>query len=331
MFQPDNSDDDDNDKDDDDDNYNYDDSDHDDDDDDDDDNEEEDNDDMDDDKNKDGNGGGVVTNTRNSASNIIKTSNFEELQVEFAKLTNRIKIALMKNKTDVGTLIEQLSAISAVKYKKVPLFDENVFEKVKTVEDLWRILRSYWSICDYDLLIYILKLVECKEANDVYEEFWSRIDPCILQDIRFILSCMEYEGEGLKLLRIKLNTETLTVEVQKKAKKAVSQMYNLTKYALTFKGIKQGCIELIYGISKALMSYLLQFKVTGHDLHSLSICNILYLQVFDKKLVVPSEITDKVSYDLYVPISYIKLQLQGINLQILNNKKNWRIYSYLCE
>ena len=44
---------------------------------------------------------------------------------------------------------------------------KNVFEKVKTVEDLWRILRSYWSILDYDILIYILKLVDCKEANNV--------------------------------------------------------------------------------------------------------------------------------------------------------------------
>ena len=263
---------------------------------------------MDDDKNKDGNSDRVVANTRqsNSTSNIIRTSKFEELQVEFAKLTNRIKIALTKNKTDVGTLIEQLSAISAVKDKKVPLFDENVFEKVKTVEDLWRILRSYWSIRDYDLLIYILKLVECKEANDVYEEFWLRIDPSLLQDTTFILSCKEYEGEGLlKLLRVKLNTETLTVEVEKKAKREVSQTYNLTKYALTFKGIKQGCIELIYGMSKALTSYLLQFKVTGHDLHNLSMCDILYLQIFDKKLIVPSEITDEVSYDLSVPISYI--------------------------
>ena len=263
---------------------------------------------MNDDKKKDGNGDGVVTNTRqsNSASNIIRTSNFEELQVRFAKLTNRIKIALIKNNTDVGSLIEQLSTMSAVKDKKVPLFDENVFEKVKTVEDLWRKLRNYWSILDYDILLYVLQLVECKEANDIYKEFWLRIDPSVLQDTTFILSCKEYEGEGLlKQLRIKLNTETLTDEVENKARKAVSQTYNLTKYALMFKGIKQGCIELIYGISKALMSYLLQFKDTGHDLHSLSICNILYLQIFDKKLIVPSRMTDEVSYDLYVPISYI--------------------------
>ena len=103
-----------------------------------------------------------------------------------------------------------------------------------------------------------------------YEEFLLRIDPSVLQNTEFVLSCKEYEGEGLrKHLRVKINAETLTAEVERKAKKAVSEMYNLTKYALTFKGIKQGCIELIYGISKALTSYLLHYKVTGHDLHSL--------------------------------------------------------------
>ena len=264
------------------------------------------------DKDKGGNGDDMVADTMQSniASNIIKTSNFEDLQVKFAKLTNRIKIALTKNNTDVGTLIEQLSTMSAVKDKKVPLFDENVFEKVKTVEDLWRILRSYWSIHDYDILIYVLDLVDCKEANDVYKEFWLSIDPTVLHDTAFVLSCKEYEGEGLqKLLRVKLNAETLTVEVKKKAKKAVSQVYNLTKYALTFKGIKQGCIELIYGVSEALMSYLLQFKVTKYDLHSLSSYNILYLQIANKKLTIPSEILDKVSCGfLYTVHNYIAIQ-----------------------
>ena len=71
----------------------------------------------------------MIANTMQgrSASNVIKTSNFEDLQVEFAKLTNRIKIALTNNNTDVGTLIEELSAISIVKNKKVPLFDEKRF------------------------------------------------------------------------------------------------------------------------------------------------------------------------------------------------------------
>ena len=234
-----------------------------------------------------------------SYCNITKISSFDELELEFAKMTHKIKNALIKNNTDVGSLIEQLSTMSTVKGKKVPLFEENIFEKVKTVEDLWKILRNHWSICDYDILNYVLEIVHCDEANDIHEEFLSRIDPGVLKDAELIISCREYKGEGLKEhLRVKLIVETLTTEIKEQAKKTISQAYNLEKYALKFKGIKKGCIELIYGISKALKSYLLQCEVTGHDLSDLSACNIVYLQICDKKLKIPSEIIDKVSYKI---------------------------------
>ena len=242
-------------------------------------------------ENNDNNGDGHGS----SCSNIIKTSSLEELEVKFAKMTHRIKKALIKNKTNVGSLIEQLCTISTVRDKKVPLFDENVFKKVKTVEDLWRKLRSYWSIYDYDILVYVLKLAKCKKAIDIYTKFWSKIDSDILKDIKFILSCKEYKGEGLdKYLRVKLNVETITDEIKEQAEKAISKLYNLTEYALTFKGIKYGCIELIYGISKELESYLLHYKVSGCDLNGCSSCDILYLQICDKKLIIPSKITDMV-------------------------------------
>ena len=218
-------------------------------------------------------------------------------------MTDKIKNALIKNNIDVGSLIEQLSAMSTVRDKKVPLFDENVFEKIKTIEDLWRKLRNYWSIRDYDILIFVLKIVECEEADDIYKEFLSRIDSSILKDIEFVLSCKECKGEGLKEhLYVKLGVKTLTVKIKKRAEEELSQVYNLEKYALTFMAIKEGCIELTYGISKALKSYLLQCQVTGHDLMRFSACNIVHLQICDKRLIIPSEFIEKVSYVFFMHI-----------------------------
>ena len=249
-----------------------------------------------------------------SYSNIAKISNFDELELEFAKMTHRIKNALINNNTDVGSLIEQLSAISTVKGKKVPLFEANIFEKVKTVEDLWKILRSYWSICDYDMLKYVLEIVNCDEADDIFEEFLSRIDPSILKDTEFILSCREYKGEGLKdHLRVKLRVEALTIEIEEQVKEAISRTYDLEKYALKLKGIKKGCIELIYGISQALQSYLLQFEVTGNDLSYFPVCNIDYLQICDKILKIPLEVTNGVSFVSWTNYSHSKLEMYDFN------------------
>ena len=179
-------------------------------------------------------------------------------------MTNRIKRALVSNNIDVASLIEQLCAISAVKNKKVPLFDEDVFEKIKSIDDFWRKLRLFWNIFDYELLRYIIEISDCREARAIFEEFLSRIDPSAIEDADLVLYCREEHQEGsLKpVLRIKVKTEKCTSIIKARVEQLVSKTYNLEKYALRFQGIKEGCIELLYYVSKPLKLYLLQFKIS---------------------------------------------------------------------
>ena len=65
-----------------------------------------------------------------------KLTRFQQIEVQFAKATVRIKAALISNKVAVGFLIEQLCAISVVKSKKVPLFDKGVFERINSINKL---------------------------------------------------------------------------------------------------------------------------------------------------------------------------------------------------
>ena len=86
-------------------------------------------------------------------SEITKTLTcIEDIELEFAKMTNKIKEELSKyvSDSDVVSLIEQLRAISAVKDRKVPLFGEDTFKRVSNVRSLWQILSGFWSIYDYD-------------------------------------------------------------------------------------------------------------------------------------------------------------------------------------
>ena len=79
-------------------------------------------------------------------------------------MTIRIKQALISNNVDIVPLIEQLYAISAVRNKNVPLFDEDVFERIKSIDEFWRKLRNFWNIFDYELLEYVVEVSECGEA-----------------------------------------------------------------------------------------------------------------------------------------------------------------------
>ena len=209
-------------------------------------------------------------------------------------MTDKIKEALIRNSVDVVSLIEQLCAISAVSNKNVPLFDKDVFEKIKSINEFWRELRMSWNIFDYDLLRFIIMVSKCKEAQTIFDKFLSSIDPSAIEDVDLVLHCRVEHREGLlkPVLRIKINAEKCTVNIQRKAKEMVSEKFKLKKYVLHFKGIKKGCIELLYYISQGVVSHFLQCAISKDILEGLSSCNIISLHINDHKLKVPFDITD---------------------------------------
>ena len=211
----------------------------------------------------------------------------KDIEIQFAKMTNRIKRTLINNNVDVVLLIEQLCAISAVKSKKVPLFDEDVFEKIKSIDDFWKMLRSFLTIFSYELLLYVVKISECKEAQQILKEYLSKVDLSALEDVDLVLYCNKecQEGSLKPVLRIKVNIEECTPDVKKRVEEIVSKAYNLDKYALCFQGIKEGCIELLYYVSKSLRIYLLlQFKVSKSILEDFRAHKIISLHIDESEL-----------------------------------------------
>ena len=218
-------------------------------------------------------------------------TNFKQIEFQFAKMTGKIKQALISSNVDVVSLIEQLCTISAVKTKKVPLFDKDIFDKVKSIYDFWKMLRGFFSIFDYDLLQCIVEISECTEARNIFEEFLSRIDPLAIKDADLVLDCRVEDREGsLKpVLRIKVNCRECTVEIKNMVEKEVSKTYDLNKLALRFRGIREGCIELQYFISKSLKFYLIHFKISEDNLKKFLDHKIISLHVDEFELTKTSE------------------------------------------
>ena len=236
--------------------------------------------------------------SRSVEQGCAKLTKLEDIEIEFAKMTNRIKETLISNNVNVVSLMEQLCTISAVSSKKVPLFDEDIFEKVTSVNEFWRKLRMFWNIFDYDLLKYVIKISDCREAQEIFEKFLSRIDPAGIEGVDLVLHCKIEDWKGLlkPVLRIKVNATKCSLGVVQRAKNIVSKMYDLKIYSLHFKGIKEGCIELIYYISKAMMMYFQEFKITGGNLAELSSYQIISLHINDIDLKLsPKKIDTTVS------------------------------------
>ena len=234
----------------------------------------------------------IYTKTVIDRSKVDKLRTTQDLEVEFAIATDKIKQALCNSCIDVTSVIEQLQTISVVKNKNVPLLDEDVFENVTTVEKLWQRLSRFWSIYNYDMLTILLRIVKCKRADEIFEEFLSRIDVSAIDDMEIVAHYEVFRWQGLikPLLRIKVKAESCTNSDKKKVEETLSLILNLKEYTLTFRGIMEGCIELIYEISNAMMSYFLQCKFTGYDLAEFAAHDIISIHINDMELLIPSKI-----------------------------------------
>ena len=168
-----------------------------------------------------------------------------------------------------------------------------MFEKVKSIDDFWRMLRGFLTIFNYDLLQCIVEISECTEAQNIFKEFLSRIDPSAIQDVDLVLHCRVEDREGaLKpVLRIKVNSKKCTAEIKNMVEKEVSKTYDLNTYALRFQGIKEGCIELHYCISKSLKLYLMHFRISEDGLKKFLDHKIISLHVDEFELTKTSETT----------------------------------------
>ena len=211
-------------------------------------------------------------------------------------MTSRIKQALINNNVDVVSLIEQLCAISAVKDRKVPLFDKGVFEKIKSIDEFWRKLRIFWNFFDCKLLQCVVETSHCKEAQEIFEEFLLKIDPLTIIDVEEleVYHREEHEEGSLKpMLRITVKTEKCTLNIKRQVEEIVSETYNLNRYALYFQDIKESsCIDLLYYISKPLKLYILQFKLSEGILAEFLAHKIVSLHVDEFELQIPSKTTN---------------------------------------
>jgi len=231
--------------------------------------------------------------SKDSVKVFEKLTNLDKIEMEFVKMTKRIKETLVKNNLSVDDLIEQLCAISAVCNKKVPIFDDYVYKNVKSIDMLWKKLGTFWNIFDYDLLILVVDIAECAKAEEILDNFQARIDVSTFEDAGFVLHCKlckEDEEQAWSWLRVKVNTEKCTFDIKERVKEIVSENFGLKKCSLCFKGIQAGCYEFVYLISKALMTHLTELKITGSTIAKFAANNIISLQIDDMILNVPCKI-----------------------------------------
>ena len=215
-------------------------------------------------------------------------------------MTKNIKKALIKNKCNVNTLIEKLKKLYVNDYKKIPLFDEDEFDKKETIESLWHKLSAYWEIYDYDLLIYFVKICSCEEATKIFEKFVSRIDSSIIVNknlvLHYKLHAYKKEDVSRETLRVKVNANSCDPFLRDQVKESLFHVYDIhaNRCALHLKTITKGCIEMRFIASRSLLSHIQKCEVYGRDLVRIAALGISSIRIYDMELKVPPAVQDMV-------------------------------------
>ena len=199
-------------------------------------------------------------------------------------MTIEVKNVLIKSKVNVTDLIMALCSTTVVKDKKVPLFNEDVFDKVKSIDDLWKKLNGLWTIFDYELLDYIIELSNCKEAQDIFKNFFSQVDLSALKNVDLMPYYKEEQSEGslMPVFRVKVDAKECTLNIYETVKNIIAKVFEFIKCALQLTYIKKGCIELSFYISEPLKLYLLRFVFTPSDMKTFIVHNIVSLCIDDE-------------------------------------------------
>ena len=148
---------------------------------------------------------------------------------------------------------------------------DDVFNTVRTEMQLFQCVGQYCKgIYDYEVLDVMVQASGCPEAIKELTDFTESLHNSILTEI----DLMSEDGEllhpddfmpGTYKFIIEYVGGKCTIETKEMVQGIVEQSVRLNKGVLIFKGIDSGSILIIYQISEAVKTYLLEYEFTEED------------------------------------------------------------------
>ena len=226
-------------------------------------------------------------------------SDIFKLEVDFGIMVDEIKEAFKENNVDVSSLLTNLRVCKAVEYRDIPVFADNIFHEVESIDRLFEILSGYWFLFDYCILDYLVSVANCQAAKSIYEDFLAGFD-CAAVVPPVILEVKQLPKSSC-ILWIKVSEHKRTSAVLQEVKELICRIYGLQKFALIVRGIKEGCIELVCQMPALVKPYVLHYKFTVDDILDLKAHKITAIKLDDDaELIIPLEINKKVNINNWI-------------------------------
>lgn len=226
---------------------------------------------------------------------LRKISSLEDAIIEFKLIQVEIRKALCCSNIDVDLFIDRLRCVNASTDKYfLPMFDDNLFTGVDTLEALWEKFEVFWfSFLDCHVLKIFLQKSRCDEAIEIYRKFSSKLKNSLEDvDLEGVYKIYKRKDFEVSLLRIKVQTERCVKAKTEIIYKIIAKTFKIQKYALHLIDIKKGSIELVFKTTEKIISHFETYEVTGHVLRELAEISIVTLQIKDTEIRVPDKINE---------------------------------------
>ena len=114
---------------------------------------------------------------------------------------------------------------------------------------------------------------------------------------------------------------TCTMKIEKLVRNIICEHFHLNKGSITFIGVEEGSVALVYQISQAVKSYLHQYTITAETVTVFFDNNIKCLLIDDKELKLPAQKGKHVPTILYIGcvfFSFCNTTIKAPNKAILH-------------
>ena len=177
---------------------------------------------------------------------IIAKQSLKDIEADFQRMINDVQKEFIDSSVVLDELLMNLKNAFATKNKAVHLFEENIFNNVKSIGALFEILGNFWNFYDHDMLAFLINIADCKKAHKIYTEFIASID---LSAFDLVNHCSDKQLPillGYKTFQIKIEKSSCTIKIMERIKMLIVEYYELEKYAIIIKEIKTGSVEITF-------------------------------------------------------------------------------------
>lgn len=138
-------------------------------------------------------------------------------------------------------------------------------------------------------MIEFLISVECTEAVELLDSFTKELHHSVLVELDFLSETGEPQNPIPKnhKLVVKYTGNKCLVKTERLIRNAICECFDLKPWSLILDCVQEGCIALIYRISPAVKSHLLQYKTNASHIAMLKKFHIKCI-IIDYKVLIPS-------------------------------------------